>query len=62
MRFEEFAARPFAREDLNRLTAAEEDVLHTRRRHGVVKSCDLLNMSPSTLYRKEKSIIKKLSL
>ena len=62
MRFEEFAARPFGREDLDRLTAAEEDVLHTRRRHGVVQSCDMLKMSPSALYRKERSIMKKLSL
>lgn len=62
MRFEEFAARPFGREDLDRLTELEEDILHTRRRCGCVATCDRLSISQSQLYRKEKSIMKKLSL
>lgn len=62
MRFEEFAARPYGREDLDRLTELEEDILHTRRRCGCVATCDRLKISQSQLYRKEKSIMKKLSL
>lgn len=62
MNFEHFAAQPFGRDDLDRLTEEEERVLQVRRRYGVVKSCDLLNMSPSSLHRKQRSIRQKLDM
>ncbi len=62
MRFEQFAAQKFAREDLDRLTELEEDILHTRRRCGCVATCERLRISESQLHRKERSIRQKLSL
>lgn len=61
MRFERFAAQPFGREDLDRLTEEEELVLTTRRRVGVVAACERLHMSPSALHRRQRSIVEKLS-
>lgn len=60
MRFEQFAARPWTRDDLDRLTEDEELVLVTRRRVGTVQACERLNMSQSALQRKQRSIMEKL--
>ena len=60
MRFERFAAQPFGRDALDRLTEEEELVLTTRRRVGVVATCERLHMSPSALHRRQRSIMEKL--
>lgn len=61
MRFAQFAARPFTRDDLDRLTEEEEQVLVMRRRgKSVVQVAGILNMSEESVYRRERSIRSKL--
>lgn len=61
MRFEKFAAQRFGREDLDRLTEEEEQVLIMRRRgKSVVQVADALSMSEATVHRRERSIRSKL--
>ena len=61
MRFARYAARPFSRDELDVLTEEEEQVLVMRRRgKSVVQVADALNMSPESIYRREKSIRQKL--
>lgn len=59
-KFERFAARPFGREDLDRLTEVEEDIVMTRRRCGLEATCQRLNMSRSAVCRAQRSIMDKL--
>lgn len=62
MRFQRFAARPFTRDDLDRLTEEEEQVLVMRRRgKSVVQVADALSMSVESVYRRERSILGKLN-
>lgn len=61
MSFAKFAARPFTRDDLDRLTEEEEQVLIMRRRgKSVVQVAMQLNMSESSVHRRERSIQSKL--
>lgn len=62
MRFQRFAARPFTRDDMDRLTEEEERVLMMRRRgKSVVQVADALSMSVESVYRRERSILSKLN-
>ena len=62
MRFQRFAARPFTRDDMDRLTEEEEQVLMMRRRgKSVVQVADALSMSVESVYRRERSILSKLN-
>ena len=58
--FQEFAAQKFAREDLDRLTAEEEDILQRRRRHSPVSVAMQLHCCVETVYRRQRSIRRKL--
>ncbi len=61
MRFAQIASRPYSRDDLDRLTEEEEQVLIMRRRgKSVVQVADALNMSAESVYRRERSIRSKL--
>lgn len=61
VRFAQFASRPYTREDLDRLTEEEEQVLIMRRRgKSVVQVADALCMSAESVYRRERSIRSKL--
>ena len=61
MRFAQIASRPYSRDDLDRLTEEEEQVLIMRRRgKSVVQVADALNMSAETVYQRERSIRSKL--
>lgn len=61
MSFKQFASKPFTREDLDRLTEEEEQVLVMRRRgHSVVKVADALHMSEASVHRRQVSIRSKL--
>lgn len=61
MNFKTFAARPFSRDDLDRLTEEEEQVLIMRRRgHSVIKVADALHMSEASVHRRQASIRSKL--
>lgn len=61
MRFARYAARPFTRDELDRLTEEEEQVLIMRRRgKSVVQVAYSLNMSESSVHRRERSIKSKL--
>lgn len=62
MSFAKFAERPFTRDDLDRLTEEEEQVLIMRRRgKSVVQVAMTLNMSESSVHRRERSIQHKLT-
>lgn len=58
--FQRFAAQNFTREDLNRLTEEEENVLLMRRRLTPVGVAMQLHMSVETVHRRQRSIRKKL--
>lgn len=61
MRFAAFAARPWSRDDLDRLTEEEEQVLVMRRRgKSVVQVADAMCMSPESVHRRQRSIQQKL--
>lgn len=61
MNFQRFAAQPFSRDDLDRLTEEEEQVLMMRRRgHSVVKVATTLHMSEASVHRRQASIRSKL--
>lgn len=63
MNFQHFAAQPWARDDLDRLTDEEEQVLLMRRRgRSVVAVAQALHMDESSVYRRQKSIRSKLIL
>lgn len=59
-KFERFAAQEFDRDQLDRLTEAEEDVLRTRRRCGLEATCQRLHRSRSAVSRAQQSIMQKL--
>lgn len=61
MNFTRYAARPFTRDDLDRLTEDEEKVLMMRRRgKSIVQVAMALSMSESSVHRRERSIQQKL--
>lgn len=61
MNFARIASRPFSRDDLDRLTEEEEQVLVMRRRgKSVVQVASAMNMSVESVYRRERSIRSKL--
>lgn len=61
MRFAQFAAMPWSRADLDRLTEEEEQVLMLRRRgKSVVQVADAMNMSPESVHRRQRSAQRKL--
>lgn len=62
MRFEKFAAQPFTRDDLDRLTEEEEQVLRMRRRGKTVYQVgDALGLSEASIHRRQASIRQKLT-
>lgn len=61
MNFRDFAAHPFTRDELDRLTEEEEKVLVKRRRGAsVVQTALDLHMSRASVHRRQKSIMNKL--
>lgn len=61
MNFREYASKPFTRDDLDRLTEDEEQVLLKRRRGAsVVQTALDLHMSRASVHRRENSIMQKL--
>lgn len=61
MNFRDFASQPFSRDDLDRLTEEEEQVLIKRRRGAsVIQTAFELNMSRATIHRRQASIKHKL--
>ena len=61
MNFREYASRPFTRDDLDRLTEEEEQVLIKRRRGAsVIQTAFDLHMSRASVHRRENSIMHKL--
>lgn len=58
--FQRFAAQKFSRDDLDRLTEEEENVLLMRRRNTPVGVAVQLHMSVETVHRRQRSIRKKL--
>lgn len=58
--FQRFAAQKFSRDDLDRLTEEEENVLLMRRRNTPVGVAVQLHMSVETVHRRQRSIRRKL--
>ena len=61
MRFAQFAAMPWSRSDLDRLTEEEEQVLMLRRRgKSIQQVASAMNMSPESVHRRQRSALHKL--
>lgn len=59
-RFRRFAAREHPREELDRLTEEEEQLLLGRRRHSPVAMAIKMHVSESTVHRMQRSILGKI--
>lgn len=59
-RFQRFAARAHPREELDRLTEEEEQLLLGRRRHSPTSMAMRMHISESTVHRMQRSILDKI--
>lgn len=59
--FRLFAARRFTEDDLQRLTEEEAHILIGRRRKSPIELSIEMHMSVDTVYRMQRSILRKLS-